>query len=226
MDGNGRDYECFAFERSLSTYTSGCSTVRKKVLRSDFEGFEVNFLYGLYRKMLALNDDLFAPTFKAVFLFDESLSQYISKDEDGEWFEFSEEEITRTFEDCLRVADEKGYDKDAMFSLWNYLVGVFGDVNGKTLYEWHGFERDMTDDELEFCRKKFPNSEWKRGDKAIVYRGFLFPIEGKYGWALALSDDEANAVEFDLVWDWWYPIDRHIFLVLGPSHRESLAKEA
>ena len=78
--------------------------------------------------------------------------------------------------------------------------------------------KEATKEEIELANKEFAHYEYKHCgelfehdhtfNKGIVleYRGIRFPIDDQYGEAW-FKKKNGEIVHFDLIWDWWFPID-------------------
>ena len=78
--------------------------------------------------------------------------------------------------------------------------------------------KDATKEEIELANKEFAHYEYDycgktqesnhTFNKGIVleYRGIRFPIDDQWGDAW-FKKKNGEIVHFDLIWDWWFPID-------------------
>lgn len=78
--------------------------------------------------------------------------------------------------------------------------------------------KDATKEEIESANKEFAHYEHNycgktqesshTFDKGLVleYRGIRFPLDDQWGDAW-FKKKNGEIVHFDLIWDWWFPID-------------------
>ena len=124
----------------------------------------------------------------------------------------------------------KEYDQytaaDFIFSLWVNAQYYFPKTN-HSLREKDYF-RPITQEELKYAnkylipklmtkaqKKAHKNTIWfSKDSKVLTYRGINAPIDNF--WKSAhIIDDKGKQRTFDLIWDWYYPIDRYLDLEKG-----------
>lgn len=78
--------------------------------------------------------------------------------------------------------------------------------------------KDATKEEIELANKEFAHYEYdyfgkiQKSDhtfnsgKVLEYRGIRFPVDDQFGDAW-FKKKNGEIIHFDLVWDWWFPID-------------------
>ena len=83
--------------------------------------------------------------------------------------------------------------------------------------------KDATKEEIEQANKDFAHYEYdhygeiQKSDhtfnngRVLEYRGIRFPLDDQWGDAWIKRKD-GTITHFDLVWDWWYPIDEFLDL--------------
>lgn len=80
--------------------------------------------------------------------------------------------------------------------------------------------RPITQEELDFALANLipgdsVNIEWyNRDSKVLTYRNLNAVVDNRFGQAHIL-DDDGTLLDFDLIWDWYYPIDRYLDLEKG-----------
>lgn len=115
---------------------------------------------------------------------------------------------------------------DFIFSLWSNSQYYFPKIN-HSLREYDYF-RPITLEELEYAnkyliptldtedqKKAHKNTIWySENSKVLTYRGLNAPVDNC--WRSAhIIDDKGKQRTFDLIWDWYYPIDRYLDMEKG-----------
>ena len=107
--------------------------------------------------------------------------------------------------------------RDFIFHWWNDLR-YYVEGAEPTLDYPQEFYKEATKEEIELANKEFAHYEYNHYgelhehdhtfNKGIVleYRGIRFPIDDQLGNAW-FKKKNGEIVHFDLIWDWWFPID-------------------
>ena len=82
------------------------------------------------------------------------------------------------------------------------------------LYDTSNFQREATQQEKEYAEKTFPHDQFSFLDdttKIVEYKGLKLYVYSR--WDVGYMIDWKGEVrKFDLIWDWWYPIDMYLYL--------------
>lgn len=104
-----------------------------------------------------------------------------------------------------------------IFHWWNDLR-YYVEGAQPTLDCAHELCKDATKEEIEQANKDFAHYEYNHyGDirksdhtfnrgRVLEYRGIRFPIDDQWGDAWFKKKD-GTITHFELIWDWWYPVD-------------------
>jgi hypothetical protein len=104
-----------------------------------------------------------------------------------------------------------------IFHWWNDLR-YYVECAQPTLDCPHELMKDATKEEIELANKEFAHYEYdhygeiQKSDhtfncgRVLEYRGIRFPIDDQWGDAW-FKKKNGEITHFDLVWDYWYPID-------------------
>lgn len=134
-------------------------------------------------------------------VFEEIESKY---EKDGKSLEFDFDDFFVKFRDNMVRARYKSHlAGETMFSL----LGSLNSMNIElVLNDYSEFVHTMDEEKAKSLNEKFNRSDCKAGDSYLLYRGVEFLLDERNQ---AYSEDGNT---FQLEWDWWYPIDRYIFL--------------
>lgn len=104
------------------------------------------------------------------------------------------------------------------FEVLTDLTQYFKVENNKyRLYDTSNFERDATKEESEYAEKTFPHEQFSFLDgktKILEYKGLKLYVYSP--WDVGFMIDWKGKIrQFDLIWDWWYPINKYIYLEKG-----------
>ena len=107
--------------------------------------------------------------------------------------------------------------RDFIFHWWNDLRHYVEGAEPTLDCPWELY-KDATKEEIELANKEFAHYEYdhygeiQKSDhtfdngKVLEYRGIRFPIDDQWGDAWFRKKD-GTITHFDLVWDYWFPID-------------------
>lgn len=99
---------------------------------------------------------------------------------------------------------------EAVFSIFTDLKGAYEEDKKLVLGYYRPFLKDLSEDEKEiavgYLSKKMSGKVDKEYIHELQYKGLK--LVEYLGEAYSMDDDK----EFTLDWDWWYPIDRYIYL--------------
>ena len=120
----------------------------------------------------------------------------------------------------MRTARKENKKKSAqiIFNLWGLAAYCF--PRTKHIKEPQEYLRPITQEELDFALANLipgdsVNIEWyNRDSKVLTYRNLNAVVDNRFGQAHIL-DDDGTLLDFDLIWDWYYPIDRYLDLEKG-----------
>ena len=134
-----------------------------------------------------------------------------SQDDDCDYLRLDFDDFLDKYRDLINVNDGKGrLASDAVFE---YLYELNELIAPKTLNDCSEYLRTMDEDKAKQFNDmygKYTKYVWKASDEYIVYRNVEFPLDD-YG-AFYVDGKEGKPHAFQLIWDWWYPIERYLFL--------------
>lgn len=100
-----------------------------------------------------------------------------------------------------------------IFGIWTFCDDYF--TSKRQLNSTEGFTRPATPEEIEQAKEMFPGHNVK---KILTYRDINAPISEDWDAALVMYNNEIR--DFQLIWDWWYPIDRFLDLEKDWKYKE------
>ena len=135
-----------------------------------------------------------------------------------DWFNICHKYIDKARKESKRIFAE------IIFTIWTDINHHF-----KTYYDTinpSNYIKDATDEEVEQAEKDFnlisetfynelrEHRHTFNNKKVLEYRGNRFIIDNEWGDAW-VKDETGKIHNFQLIWDWWYPIDRYLDLNKG-----------
>lgn len=165
--------------------------------------------------------DVFVEAFQIMGAFQDTVTpKYLKDDKIRLSYERFERLIGKFIDECRKRNNHVA--AEALFKIFNDLKTTYKEDRHFVLNDYLDFLSKPTDEELEYAYSKlslkkdvvgFSGGEIEREKIHMLdYKG-LRMIE-YYGDAYLPIDDESYFI-FNLVWDWWYPIDRYIYLEKG-----------
>ena len=109
------------------------------------------------------------------------------------------------------------FGADIFFHILTDMRVFFRENDKYLLYNISNFQIDSTQEEREYAEKMFPhdNSSFLSDDTKIMnYKGLKIYVYQPYAIGF-IVDHNKEIKQFDLIWDWWYPIDRYVYLEKG-----------
>ncbi len=165
--------------------------------------------------------DVFVEAFQIMGEFQDTVTlKYLKDDKIRLSYKQLERLIGKFIDECRKRDNHTA--AEAIFKIFNDLKKTYKEDRQFVLNDYLDFLSKPTAEELEYAYSKLSMKEVVVGfsggeiekDKISMldYKG-LRMIE-YYGDAYLPIDDESYHI-FNLVWDWWYPIDRYIYLERG-----------
>lgn len=102
---------------------------------------------------------------------------------------------------------------DLIFGIWTFCDECF--KSKRVLNSVVNFTRPATEEEISKAAEMFPGHHVT---KILTYRNINAPISDDWCAALIMYNNEIQ--DFQLIWDWWYPIDRFLDLVKDWKYKE------
>lgn len=165
--------------------------------------------------------DVFVEAFQIMGVFQDTIAiKYLKDDKIKLSYKRFERLVGKFIGECRKR--DNHIAAEAIFKIFNDLKTTYKEDRQFVLNDYLDFLSKPTDKELEYAYSKLSLKEdvvrfsggeiEKEKIRMLDYKG-LRMIE-YYGDAYLPIDDEAY-LSFNLVWDWWYPIDRYIYLGKG-----------
>lgn len=110
------------------------------------------------------------------------------------------------------------FGADIFFNILIDMRVFFKVENNKyILYDISKFQVDSTQEEREYAEKTFPHDNFSflsDDTKIMKYKGLKIYVYQPYDIGFII-DHNKEVKQFQLIWDWWYPIDRYVYLEKG-----------
>lgn len=109
------------------------------------------------------------------------------------------------------------FGADIFFSILTDMRVFFRENDKYLLYNISNFQIDSTQEEREYAEKMFPHDNFSflsDDTKIMNYKGLKIYVYQPYAIGF-IVDHNKEIKQFDLIWDWWYPIDRYVYLEKG-----------
>ena len=109
------------------------------------------------------------------------------------------------------------FGADIFFSILTDMRVFFRENDKYLLYNISNFQIDSTQEEREYAEKMFPHDNFSflsDDTKIMNYKGLKIYVYQPYAIGF-IVDHNKEIRQFDLIWDWWYPIDRYVYLEKG-----------
>ena len=162
--------------------------------------------------------DVFVEAFQIMGAFQDTVTpKYLKDGKIRLSYERFERLIGKFIDECRKRNNHVA--AEALFKIFNDLKTTYKEDRHFVMHDYLDFLSKPTTEELEYAYSKlslkkdvvgFSGGEIEREKIHMLdYKG-LRMIEF-YGDAYLPIDDESYLI-FNLVWDWWYPIDRYIYL--------------
>ena len=109
------------------------------------------------------------------------------------------------------------FGADIFFDILTDMRVFFRENDKYLLYNISNFQIDSTQEEREYAEKMFPHDNFSflsDDTKIMNYKGLKIYVYQPYAIGF-IVDHNKEIKQFDLIWDWWYPIDRYVYLEKG-----------
>ena len=109
------------------------------------------------------------------------------------------------------------FGADIFFDILTDMRIFFRENDKYLLYNISNFQVDSTQEEREYAEKMFPHDNFSflsDDTKIMNYKGLKIYVYQPYAIGF-IVDHNKEIKQFDLIWDWWYPIDRYVYLEKG-----------
>ena len=109
------------------------------------------------------------------------------------------------------------FGADIFFHILTDMRVFFRENDKYLLYNISNFQIDSTQEEREYAEKMFPHNNFSflsDDTKIMNYKGLKIYVYQPYAIGF-IVDHNKEIKQFDLIWDWWYPIDRYVYLEKG-----------
>ena len=109
------------------------------------------------------------------------------------------------------------FGADIFFNILTDMRVFFRENDKYLLYNISNFQIDSTQEEREYAEKMFPHDNFSflsDDTKIMNYKGLKIYVYQPYAIGF-IVDHNKEIKQFDVIWDWWYPIDRYVYLENG-----------
>ena len=109
------------------------------------------------------------------------------------------------------------FGADIFFDILTDMRVFFRENDKYLLYNISNFQIDSTQEEREYAEKMFPHDNFSflsDDTKIMNYKRLKIYVYQPYAIGF-IVDYNKEIKQFDLIWDWWYPIDRYVYLEKG-----------